>query len=110
MFLVLGRALVAFLAAQVADTPLFCDDYQQTETPANAARHAAANSGDIHTAPDSPGGEAGWCFCPCHLTFVSERSLELVVTIRPGPNPSYLLASAPVAPSPSLDHPPQNLG
>ncbi len=106
--LILARTLAAFLAVQVADTPLFCADERPMEAPAHASRHAAPASGDLHTMPGPTSGAA--CFCPCHLTFDSERSFAFVATTRLTANLSFLLPAAPAAPPPSLDHPPQNLG
>jgi hypothetical protein len=105
----LARALAAFLAVQVADTPLFCADERPMEGSANDSRHAATAAGDLHTLPGSTSGDAASCFCPCHLTFDSERSFAVVASLRPTANTSLLVPADPAAPPQSLDHPPQNL-
>ncbi|MEX0880699.1 MAG: hypothetical protein WEB59_06925 [Thermoanaerobaculia bacterium] len=108
--LILARTLAAFLAVQVADTPLFCADERPTETSASASRHAAPALSDLHAAAGSLEGDSAFCFCPCHLTFDSERSFAVVASNRTTANPSLLVPADPAAPPQSLDHPPQNLG
>jgi hypothetical protein len=105
----LARALAAFLAVQVADTPLFCADERPMEGSANDSRHAAPSSQDIHTASGAVEGDSAACFCPCHLTFDSERLFAVVASLRPTANTSLLVPADPAALPQSLDHPPQNL-
>ena len=106
--LVLARGLTAFLAFQVADTPLFCSDERPTEDRASAARDAATSSGVLHAG--SAERDSDSCFCPCHLTFDSENSFAMAACLRPTANRSPLVPADPAAPPQSLDHPPQNLG
>ena len=104
------RTLVAFLAIQVADTPIFCADERPTDASAEAASHSAAPSRDLHASSGSIDGDGMTCFCPCHLTFESEASYSLASAPEPtGLNPLVYQGSPPAS-AQELDHPPQNLG
>jgi hypothetical protein len=107
--LILARSLAAFLAVQVADTPLFCPDERPVEGFANAS-HQAPASGDFHTTPESSTSDPASCFCPCHLTFDYESSVAVVASTEPSEKVSDSTPTDPAAPLHSLDHPPQNLG
>jgi hypothetical protein len=108
--LILVRVLAVFLAVQVADTPIFCADERPGGESPSAADHASAPAGDLHTTPETPSGDGACCFCPCHLTFDSERSAAFLATTGPTASPCFPLSADPVAPPQSLDHPPQNIG
>jgi hypothetical protein len=108
--LILARTLAAFLAVQVADTPIFCADERPGGELPSASSHATAAAGDLHTSPEAPSTDAACCFCPCHLTFDSERSVASFAAARPTASPRFPLPAKLAAPAQSLDHPPQNIG
>jgi hypothetical protein len=108
--LLFARTLVAFLAFQVADTPIFCADEGPTEVSASADIHSAAPSSGLHASSGSLDGNSASCFCPCHMTFQSEAPHSLSSTPElASVDPLAYQGSPPAFPQ-ALDHPPQNLG
>jgi hypothetical protein len=105
----LVRILAAFLAVEVADTPLFCADERPVEDAVAAVRDAPA-SGSLQSQAGSPEESPAFCFCPCHLTFDSEGAFAVRASDRFRPTTSLPGPAEPVAVPHSLDHPPRNLG
>jgi hypothetical protein len=106
---VLIRSLVAFLALEVADTPIFCAD-ERTEATTNACSLEVAPSGGLLASFSSIADDGRTCFCPCHLAFESEAThSHAAQTELSAVNPVAHPRTPPESPQ-ELDHPPQNLG
>jgi hypothetical protein len=107
----LARALAAFLALELADTPIFCADERPGETSGIVLSHAAPSSVVLDAATiDSAQSDSATCFCPCHLAFESESPVALLSSEEPRGRAFLLSTADPTATSRPLDHPPQNLG
>ena len=108
--MLLIRTLVAFLALQVADTPIFCSDERPTEAGVLTEPHSGGPLSDLHVSSGSIESDGVSCFCPCHLTFQSEAAYSLSSGSEPTEVNPLARQGEPLAFPQELDHPPQNLG
>lgn len=104
----LVRALVALLAVEVADTPIFCADERPGLENRSVSREAAPSG--VQASAGAAGDDDASCFCPCHLTFESEDPYRLASAAEPTEIMARTPDGTPPAAPRDLDHPPQNLG